>query len=386
MRRFSAIFVKPGALLLRCLFVAIPVFWSYLACAHELRPAIATIELAEDGGVTLGLSLNLEAAIAGIGGEHEDTSASPAATEYDRLRSLPPVALQAEFDRIKPDFLDQVTIETSEGPVPLRISTVEIPAVGDTALPRFSRLDLKGSAPPGIEHLYWRVAPRFGNSVIRLRDAASEQILGAEFVVAGEMSGPLSVAGLQRQGWISIFVRYLEIGFTHIVPKGLDHILFVIGLFLLSTRLSVLLWQVTAFTVAHTMTLALGMLGIVQISPAVVEPLIAASIIYVAVENIVTDRLHYWRIVVVFCFGLLHGLGFAGVLQEIGPAPSRFMLSLLSFNIGIELGQLAVIVACFLVAGWTMNKKWYRHGIVIPVSLAIGSIAVVWVGEGIGLA
>ena len=132
----------------------------------------------------------------------------------------------------------------------------------------------------------------FLSTLNRTPKAYGLAVIGAEYVLAGDISSPLSVAGLQDQSWISVFVKYLEVGFTHIVPKGLDHIFFVIGLFLLSTRLRTLLWQVTAFTIARTITLALGMTGIVQLSSAVVEPLISISIIYVAVENIVTDKLH----------------------------------------------------------------------------------------------
>ncbi len=173
----------------------------------------------------------------------------------------------------------------------------------------------------------------------------------------------------------------MRVGFLHIVPKGLDHILFVIGLFLLSTRLRALLWQVTAFTVAHTVTLAVGALGIVQISPAIVEPLIAASIVYVAIENLATSRLHVWRPVVVFCFGLLPGFGFAGVLREIGPASGQFVMSLFAFNLGVEFGQLAVIAGSFLVVGWAMKRKWYRRAVVMPASLAIGIVAAIWFAQ-----
>ncbi len=386
MESVRAASAKPKAILFSCLVLAIAAAWPSRGVAHEVRPAIATVRFAENGEVALGMTLNLEAAIAGIGAGHKDTSESPAAATYDRLRSLPPAALRAEFDRVAADFLGWVALEAGGGPVPLGIATVDIPEVGDTALPRISRLALKGPAPAGMERLTWRADPRLGNSVIRVVDSASGQVLGAEFVLAGETSGPLSVEEPQRQSPGSVFVRYLEVGFTHIVPKGLDHILFVIGLFLLSTRLSALLWQVTAFTVAHTVTLALGMAGIVQLSPAVVEPLIAASIVYLAVENIMTDRVHYWRPVVVFCFGLLHGLGFADILREIGPAPGEFVLSLVAFNVGVELGQLTVIAACFAAVGWTMRRSWYRSRVAIPASLAIGLIATVWVVQRTGLA
>ena len=170
------------------------------------------------------------------------------------------------------------------------------------------------------------------------------------------------------------------------MPKGLDHILFVVGLFLLSTKLGSLLWQVTAFTLAHTVTLALGILGYVSISPAIVEPLIALSIVYVAVENIMTDKLHRWRPVIVFCFGLLHGLGFAGVLQEIGLSSTHFVTGLIAFNVGVELGQLTVIAICFLAVGfWFGSKLWYRRLITTPASIGIAVIASWWVFERVFL-
>ncbi|MFC6586423.1 HupE/UreJ family protein [Sulfitobacter pacificus] len=138
-------------------------------------------------------------------------------------------------------------------------------------------------------------------------------------------------------------VSYIPVGFDHILPQGLDHILFVLGLFLLSTRWGPLLWQVTAFTLAHTVTLALGAMGWVTIPGSIVEPLIAASIVYVAVENIFMRGLSTWRPLIVFGFGLLHGLGFASVLGEFGLPEGQFIPALIGFNVGVELGQLTVI-------------------------------------------
>ena len=111
----------------------------------------------------------------------------------------------------------------------------------------------------------------------------------------GETSPVIRLAGGDAlTGWQS-FVAYIPVGFDHILPKGLDHILFVLGLFFLSTHWRPLLWQISAFTLAHTVTLALGALGYVTIPGSIVEPIIAASIVYVAVENIVSDKLHRWR-------------------------------------------------------------------------------------------
>jgi len=180
--------------------------------------------------------------------------------------------------------------------------------------------------------------------------------------------------------------RYLVLGFTHILPKGLDHILFVLGLFLLSLRLRPLLAQITAFTVAHTLSLALAMLGLVHLSPRIVEPLIAVSIVYVAVENVFARELKKSRVALVFAFGLLHGLGFAGVLSELGLPRSEFVPALLSFNVGVEIGQLTVIAAAFLVVGAFRKRSWYITRVAVPASVAIAAVGLYWaVTRALGL-
>jgi hypothetical protein len=175
--------------------------------------------------------------------------------------------------------------------------------------------------------------------------------------------------------------QYVVLGFTHILPKGLDHICFVLGLFLLSTKWKPLLLQVSAFTVAHTLTLAASVYGVVRLSPVVVEPLIALSIAYVAIENLVTAELKPWRAALVFAFGLLHGLGFAGVLSDLGLPRERFVSALLSFNGGVELGQLAVLAGAFLLVGGFRRRSWYRRAIVVPGSLAIAAVGLWWFVE-----
>ena len=171
---------------------------------------------------------------------------------------------------------------------------------------------------------------------------------------------------------------YLGLGFTHILPKGLDHILFVLGIFLLSTRLKPIVAQVTTFTVAHTITLGLAILGVLSLPSRVVEPLIALSIVYVAVENLVTSELKPWRLALVFGFGLLHGMGFAGVLRDLGLPRSELAAGLVSFNLGVEGGQLAVIAIAFGVVGWMSHEEWYRRRAVWPMSIAIAVIGLYW--------
>jgi hypothetical protein len=208
----------------------------------------------------------------------------------------------------------------------------------------------------------------------------------------GQRSAPIWVAGGQpspaldlRAGfvdppWWATAIEYAGLGFTHILPKGLDHILFVVGLFLLGTRWKPLLLQITLFTIAHSVTLGLSMLGVVSLSPAIVEPLIAFSIAYVAIENLFTTDLSPWRGALVFLFGLLHGLGFAGVLGDLGMPPGQFGIALDAFNVGVELGQLAVIgLAAAAVGWWRLSRRdAYRRWVVVPVSLAIALVGLYW--------
>jgi hydrogenase/urease accessory protein HupE len=177
---------------------------------------------------------------------------------------------------------------------------------------------------------------------------------------------------------------YLKLGYTHILPNGFDHILFVLGIFFLNPKLKPVIGQATAFTIAHSITLGLAMYGIIKPVSSVIEPVIALSIVFIAVENIFTNRLKWWRILIVFSFGLVHGCGFASALSEIGLPQKDYAVSLLCFNFGVELGQISVILLAFILVGkWFGGKTWYRKRILIPVSLMIGMVAVYWTIERI---
>ena len=179
---------------------------------------------------------------------------------------------------------------------------------------------------------------------------------------------------------------YVRLGIEHIVPLGLDHILFVVALCLLGNSLRSILWQATAFTVAHSITLALSMKSIIVLPSAVVEPVIALSIAFVAVENLLLREVRAWRILVVFIFGLIHGLGFASVLNEIGLPPDRFMVSLVSFNIGVEIGQVMIILLVFglFVLPFKSQPKNYRR-LAFITSILIAITAMYWTVERIFL-
>jgi hypothetical protein len=172
---------------------------------------------------------------------------------------------------------------------------------------------------------------------------------------------------------------YIKLGFLHILPLGFDHILFILGIFFLNPNLRSAFWQATAFTIAHSITLALAAAGFIHPLPSVIEPIIALSIAFVAIENMFSTTLNWWRILVVFGFGLVHGMGFAGALSEIGLPENNFFNSILSFNVGVELGQIAVILlANFLLVNWIKNKEWYRRRFLLPASACIAIFAL-WI-------
>jgi len=172
---------------------------------------------------------------------------------------------------------------------------------------------------------------------------------------------------------------FLRLGYTHVLPLGFDHILFILSLLLLSPKLKPLLWQATTFTVAHSITLGLAMYHVVKPSSAIVEPLISLSICFVALENIFFAKLRPSRIAVVFVFGLVHGLGFAGALTGLGLPRSSYLTGLIFFNIGVELAQLTVILLGYLLLVNVLGRRLpYRTWVVIPVSGIIAGIALFW--------
>ncbi len=193
-----------------------------------------------------------------------------------------------------------------------------------------------------------------------------------------------TVIDIEKMSNSQTLFLYLQLGFEHIIPLGLDHIVFIIALFIINPQIKPILIQATAFTIAHTITLGLSMFQIIKAPTQIVEVIIAISILYVAVENIFLDRVKTSRIAVVFLFGLIHGLGFAAVLSEIGLPQNKFIPSLLMFNVGVELGQIAVIASVyFLLIKWVKDKLFYRKKIVIPISILISVVAISWIIERI---
>lgn len=344
--------------------------------AHEMRPAIADVTMGADR-IGIELRLTAETLLAGIDQSlYSDTDDAPQAEDYDALRAMSPVDLSAAFaagwPRLAKGFL-------SQGLGPLTLEGVSVEDPGDLELPRDTTVRLSAPYEDGAIAIQFGWVAQNGPVVVRM---GSGDDAYAAFLDGGDLSAELPRVGAVDESAGQVFLRYVIEGFDHIIPKGIDHILFVLGLFFFSLHWRPLLWQVTAFTLAHTVTLALATLGVIAIPAAsmwLVEALIAISITYVAVENIVRPKLGWWRTAVVFAFGLLHGLGFASVLGDLGLNQGQFGLSLIAFNIGVEIGQLTVIAVAFGLLALPFGRQaWYRMAIVIPGSLAIAAVGLYW--------
>ena len=354
------------------------------AAAHELQPSIIDIA-PKDGAISISIETNLEALIAGIGADHDDTDDAPEKQVYNGLRALDPTRLKNEFTRLEKEFSTELVLRMGGEKVALTFVEAQVPDNTDIRFARDSLLIYSATATGDPKSSTWQSPAAFAETIIRVRDSGGG-IAYTEFLNGQNESKPFTLEGVvEAQSGFSIFLNYIAVGFEHIVPLGLDHIVFVIGLFLFSPKLRPLLLQVTAFTLAHTITLALGALNIVSITPWIVESIIALSIVYVGVENILFRDFQRHRIVLVFAFGLLQGLGFAGVLGEFGLPENAFIPALIGFNIGVEFGQLAVIAVCLALTFLIRSQSWYRQVVTIPVSLVIAAIGLYWVLERTGI-
>ncbi|HJW09726.1 MAG TPA: HupE/UreJ family protein [Holophagaceae bacterium] len=324
--------------------------------AHELGALHATVTLATDGRWRAEVVMDLEHVPPGL---RPPDPATP--VQQDAWRAGILAALRPAFDGL-----------------PVQPSSAAFAGLKD-GLATQPMFRLEGAIPPGARTFSWTYAGALPEYLLTLR-REGEEGSWSQWLPGGRPSQPFELGSAFVPGtWLRTAGLYLRLGFTHIVPEGLDHILFVLGLFLLSLQWRPLLAQTGAFTLAHSITLGLAMLGLVSLPPRVVEPAIALSIAFVAIENLFRPDLSRWRVALVFTFGLVHGLGFAGVLKDLGLPRGQFAPALLAFNLGVELGQLAVIAVAFLVVGsWARRKAWYRERVAIPASCLIAGTGLFW--------
>jgi hypothetical protein len=326
--------------------------------AHPLATTTVSIAAASPEHLTVTIAAEADPLIAKLEVLAGVPASSPAAAASRRAR----------LQSLAPALINHIDARLDGLRLALQLQGVD---VDDTAQ---TEIRLTAAISPGPRMLTWQSTFVFGSYPIAVRGPEGVEVV--QWLQGPTASTPIHLdAPHAPQGFAASFL----LGFTHIVPAGLDHILFVLGLFLLSRKNGEILMQVTAFTVAHSITLASSLYGFVLAPPSIVEPLIALSVAYVGVENLVTTRLHPWRIAVVFTFGLMHGMGFAEALADLQLSASGFVTTLVAFNAGVEAGQLAVIA---VAAGVLALVARYRATARVPTarfaSAAIGLMGVLW--------
>jgi hypothetical protein len=343
--------------------------------AHPTRPGTARVIPNLLGGRDIVVALRSDDAgggttggtIGGEGSSSDDPSEAVTTEHFD----LPDEMLVALFSRDRPVRFDGVPAES--------IVAMTDPSEDGTPIVR-----LTGRMPEGTAIFRWHAPLELGLSRVRASTDRRSRAMD-EWVQPGRPSNPLVFgATAAAPANAPAFVDWVRLGFVHIVPLGLDHILFVLALFLFGASLKPLLFQVTAFTVAHSVTLGLAVAGVARVPSSIVEPLIAASIAVVAFENLrphPENVVPVHRLAVVFLFGLLHGAGFAAVLEGIGLQVTDRVPAVLGFNAGVELGQLAVLLGAFACVGWARSRPWYRTRIEVPASIGVGIVGLVWTAQ-----
>ena len=345
-----------------------------------MRPAIANLNVFEKDNIVnanLSIRLNLEAIIAGIDTKHSNTEESEKAEEYRNLRKMNPTFLLREFKSKITNFDNKINLKTQKNNLNLILTNIVIPEVGDINMIRDTLINFN-IQKIDQEDLQFSWNKNLGSVILRVNSVNNEPLY-TELIEGGKKSKLFSLNTKTEVGFFQNFKTYAKLGFKHIIPKGLDHILFVLALFLLSPKLKPLVIQISIFTLAHTITLFLGVLDIITIPGIIVEPLIALSICFIAIENLFTENIKRTRPYLIFFFGLLHGLGFARVLNEIGVSSDLFFLSLISFNVGVELGQISIIILSYLFIALLFQKKsWYKNRITRPISIIVALIGFYW--------
>jgi hypothetical protein len=318
---------------------------------------VGTVDEARKASVSISVTTDRQSLLLKLQAGRNDSMAAYARTLIDRLElAADGTSLPLTFDR----------------------------AITPGGKPEQVQIVLSATINGGVDRLSWRT-PLFSGYPVAFRPAGGPPPAADdyEWLGANEWSTPRSFQTLSAapHRWRQA-ASLIALGFTHIVPGGLDHVLFVLGLFLLASRTRTLLLQISAFTLAHSATLALAALGLVSVPSSIVEPLIAVSIAYIAIENLMTTSISKWRLAIVFGFGLLHGLGFAGALADLGISGTDLPVTLVGFNVGVELGQLAVVLAAALVMRLlpvaAANRRRYLTN---PASAAIAAMGLVWAVE-----
>ena len=356
-------------------------FLTSFAKADVVKPALVEVSLFADYRVEVVINLSLEAAMTGIGTQYKNTTQAPNSQAYDRLRALEPEQLAQRFAAFESEFAQGFALLLDGQDVDLTLSEQSIDIIGYKKRPRKTVLTYSAQFKQWPKNLQWHYVKNLGDSALRYQVYEADQYNWSDWqwLREGKPSALIDIDKPPTQSLSARLLQFVSIGFDHVIPLGWDHILFIIGMALSSLVLRNLLWLTASFTLAHTITLGLASAEIISLSARIVEPLIAFSIAYVALENLWPRFSIKRKSLLVFVFGLVHGLGFATMLREFEMAQTHFITTLIGFNIGVELAQvlivLLVVSTLILVQKTKLNPQIW---VVVPASIVIALIGLVW--------
>ena len=369
-------------------FLSLFIIYSTSVFSHEIKPSIIDYKI-EENNILLNIRLNAELILSDIDASKiTDTNSSSFSDIYDSLRLLTEDKLRELFIESWTDIQSKINFNINDETRKLEFLDLVIETNKNFEISRESIVYLKFSINEDAEFFTFKWDEKFGPIIIReIDDLKDDDDLYTEYLQSGLKTDKIFIKERNVKSIFKSIVDYFILGIQHIIPKGLDHILFIVGLFFFSVNLRPLLIQVTMFTIAHSITLIFVTVSFININPLIVEPIIALSIAYVGIENIFKKYVkEYLRYFIIFFFGLLHGLGFALVLSDIGYQSSKLILNLISFNLGIEAAQILIILFLYFVIGVTFsNKKYYKYIFQIPVSLFIALVGIYWFFDRINM-
>ena len=370
------------------LFIIISIFFCNISIAHEIKPSIADFTY-DENYLNVEVRLNAELILSNIDASNiSNTNSSPLTEIYDQYRLLDKKDLKNSILESWKDISSNIDIKINNKSKTIDLIKIETQNVKNFEISRDTLIYFRVLLDQKSEQFTFKWIKNYGPIILRENnDLKLEEELVTEYLQSGTESDPIFFRENNIRSMFASFVKFFVLGIQHIIPKGLDHILFIFGLFLFSSSLNKLIKQITIFTIAHSITLIFVSLSLIKINPQIVEPIIALSIVYVGLENIFKKYIkEYMRYIIILFFGLLHGLGFALVLSDIGYRSSKLFLNLISFNIGIEVAQISIILFLYLIIAIKFAKnKYYRIAFQIPSSILIASIGFYWFIERIGI-
>ena len=283
---------------------------------------------------------------------------------------------RAAADEVAGWIRQYVAISVGEQPCRSGRISLQASALGDARV--ILSMSLRCPEAPGLLTITENWADRFGPHYRTIVSVQSRSGGGGEVVLQDDNRRATIDLG---QPAATRFGDFLLLGIEHILT-GLDHLLFLAALLLAARGIWSILATVTAFTMAHSVTLSLAALGLIDLPARLIEPLIAASIIWVAVENLFGAEHSWRRLAVTFLFGLVHGLGFAEVMKELELSGWRLVAGLGGFNIGVEIGQALVVLVVAPLLIWARGQSWgWRFR--VAASVALAAIGAFWLVERI---